>query len=660
MKKISMIPILLAGLILPVFGMSQEETREVTTLEEVVVTAGRVEEKKKEITTNITTIDEEEVKASSANDLGDLLAEKGIGHIQKYPGSLTSVGIRGFRTDATGNDLMGHVLILLNGRRAGTGNVAKILTKNIEKVEVIRGPASVQYGSAAMGGVVNVITKQGDGKPTFFAEGAIGSFGYREADAGFIGKIKGIDFSGSFSRNSTDDYSTAEGEKYYNTGYSRKENISLNLGFEFLPQHRIGIIYNYFDSNNVGLPNYLSQNDLDDYKDAGNKSIDFIYEGASRDETFSWSARYFDGEDDGMCFDPVGSNPDFWDDDIPDKSVVDHQGAQAQISLNKESFLITSGIDWINYKTTDDTYSPKETTYDNPALYLLAKKKFFNNRFILTGGLRYDDYEVEVKKGEGGKESDNNISPRVGIAYLIKDNLKLRANYGEAFRMPSANELAGNYPGWIGSYIGNPALNPEKSKNYEGGMDFYYASFSAGFTFFHTEFNDKIQTTLTPEGNTTWENIGEAEIEGVETNVSYDVGSLFSWDLQVKPYIDFTYLNKYKDNETGENLKYTSDLNISCGIAVSDFDGFSANLNFAYTGKQDIDDWESGWPAIVEEKGGFVVADFTVSKTIIRSEKYGGVTVGGEIKNLFNKDYSYVKGYPMPERSFLLSLGFDF
>jgi len=100
-------------------------------LEEVVVTAGRVEEKKKEITSNVTIIDEEEIKSSSARDLGDLLAEKGIGHIQKYPGALSAVGIRGFRTETHGNDLMGHVLILLNGRRAGTGNLAKIMTKNI-------------------------------------------------------------------------------------------------------------------------------------------------------------------------------------------------------------------------------------------------------------------------------------------------------------------------------------------------------------------------------------------------------------------------------------------------------------------------------------------------------------------------------------------------
>ena len=157
-------------------SQAQEGKKTVTELEEVVVTATRVEEQKKEITSNVTIIDGEKIKNSSAKDLGDLLAEEGIGHIQKYPGALTTIGIRGFRTEALGNDLMGHVLILLNGRRAGTGNAAKIMTKNIERVEIIRGPASVQYGSAAMGGVVNVITKKGRGKPSAFVEGMLGSF----------------------------------------------------------------------------------------------------------------------------------------------------------------------------------------------------------------------------------------------------------------------------------------------------------------------------------------------------------------------------------------------------------------------------------------------------------------------------------------------------
>ena len=79
-------------------GASGQQTQ--NTLDEMVVTAGRVAESKKLIAANVTVIDEQEIRQSSASDLGDLLAQKGIGAIKKYPGNLTTIGIRGFRTDS--------------------------------------------------------------------------------------------------------------------------------------------------------------------------------------------------------------------------------------------------------------------------------------------------------------------------------------------------------------------------------------------------------------------------------------------------------------------------------------------------------------------------------------------------------------------------------
>lgn len=380
---------------LPVLIFAQERS-DTVIMEEVVVTAGRVEEKKKEITTNVTIINAEEIKNSSAKDLGELLTEKAIGHSHRYPGALNSVGIRGFRTEPHGNDLEGRVLILVNGRRAGTGNTAKISTKNIERVEIIRGPASVQYGSAAIGGVINVITKRGKDKPSVFAEGTLGSFGYKEGSAGFSGKQKAFDFSGSFSSDSKDDYDTASGEKFYNTEYNRKENCSLNLGYEFLPENHIGVIYNYYNADHLGDSGYLSQNDRDDYKDSSNRTIDFIYDGGTPDGLFSWKARYFDGKDQDKWVDPTVSNPDGWDDGVEAEQKTDQKGAQAQVSYNQEYLLVTAGFDWVNYKI-ETTWDPKKSEYDNPAGFLMAKTRLFDKKFIITGGVRYDEYEVDMK-----------------------------------------------------------------------------------------------------------------------------------------------------------------------------------------------------------------------------------------------------------------------
>jgi len=280
--------------------------------------------------------------------------------------------------------------------------------------------------------------------------------------------------------------------------------------------------------------------------------------------------------------------------------------------------------------------------------------------FFFSGGLRYDKYEVEVKEGEGGKEDDDNLSPRFGAAYLLTDYLKIRVNYGEAFRMPSADELAANYPGWWGNYVGNPNLDPEQSKTYEGGLDFSLASLDLSLTYFSTNFKDKIETKSLPSGDTTWENLGKAEISGFEGELSYDIGALFDWDFQLKPYAGFVRLTNYKDKETDENLKYTSDWNVSYGITLSDYNGLSANLNIAYVGKQDIDDWRVGYPAPVIEKGSFNIANLTISKKIVDTDNFGDLTMRAEIENLFDKDYEYVNDYPMPGRGFFLGLRYDY
>lgn len=647
MKKWFFLCLGVAVLALPGFS----EAKEIEEIEEVVVTASRVKEPKKEITTNVSVIDQDAIKISSARNLGDLLAERAGIYIKKYPGVLTSVGIRGFKTETHGNDLKGHVLVLLDGRRAATGNLAKIMTRNIERVEIIRGPASVQYGSAAVGGVINVITKQGGEKPEVFAEGGLGSFGYEEAAAGFSGKYNMFDFSGSFSRSSRDDYDTADGDKYKNTGYDEIKNMSLNLGLEFLPGNRLGIIYTAFDADGVGSPNKLRENDLDDYKDSRNESFDVVYDGHTATGLFSWMARYFQGDDDDKSVAP-GS----W---VSEKE-TDSEGAQGQVSLNMESATLTAGFDWVNYDI-EATSAPNETEYDNIAGFILGKIRLLDERLILTAGLRYDEYEVQVIEPAGRDEDDNNFSPSVGVAYLLNDHLKFRANYAEAFVMPAADQLAADFSSWGTHYIGNPDLDPEESKTYEGGVDFSYAAFNSSLTYFHTDFEDKIVTfDLISDTEKSWKNLGEATVSGFEADMFYDLGVLFSWEVQVKPYINLTYLTKYEDEETGEDLQYTPDLTASYGLTVSKLDDFSANLNFAYLGKQDITLWDGMTSIGSATKGGFTVANFTISKKILQSEKYGGVTLKGEIQNIFDRDYEYNEGYPMPGRSFFLGLRYDY
>ena len=99
-------------------------------------------------------------------------------------------------------------------------------------------------------------------------------------------------------------------------------------------------------------------------------------------------------------------------------------------------------------------------------------------------------------------------------------------------------------------------------------------------------------------------------------------------------------------------------------MTLSDYNGLSANLNIVYVGKQNIDDWRNAgpptWVAPTIEKGSFNVANLTISKVILDTKEFGDLTLKTEIENLFDKDYEYVDDYPMPGRSFLIGLRFDY
>jgi vitamin B12 transporter len=640
-------------------SVSKAAPQQATMMDEVVVTAARTAESKKEVSANITIIDQEEIRLSSSRNVGDLLAEKSIGHIHKYPGGLTSIGIRGFRTDTHGNDLQGHVLILLDGRRAGTGNVAKLLTENIERIEIIRGAGAVQYGSAGMGGVVNVITRTAQ-QTSAFIEAGSGSFGANEVSVGGTLKEGTFDFSGSYTRSSQDDYETGSGDEFGNTGYDAASGISANVGWSFAENNRLGLIFTRSELDSYGSPGYFSANDLDDSTDKDNYSVDLNYNGADSTGNWQWLARWFFGQDENTWNDPVGSDPSGWDNGIASSNTTDQQGAQAQLTRSFGNTRLTAGIDWLDYEV-ENTWTPNKTTYTNPAAFLLGKTTFPDQGLTLDIGLRYDSYEVEVVEPAGRNTDDSYFTPKVGLSWMVTEQLKVRTQYAQAFMMPSADQLAADFDNYGTRTVGNPDLDPETSSTYEAGMDYSRNSFRAGLTYFHTDFEDKIITDYLADGSKTWKNLGDATISGIEGEFSYDLGMPMGWDWEVRPYFNMTLLTKLENESTGNDLLDVSGMNMSAGLVISDGEGITCRLNVAYAGEQDVEDWESGsYPTPVITLDAVTVADLSASWRFYEHDELGAFTLRGKIDNLFDEEYAYVKGYPMPGRTLFASLRWEY
>ncbi len=635
---------------MPVFAEESSLPSEpVTVLDTVVVTAGRIKEQKEDVTTNITVVNEAQIKQSGARDLGELLADQGF-MTRVYSNSLVSVSMRGFRTDTHGNDLSSHVLILIDGRRAGTGDLSKIMVDNVERVEIIRGPGSVQYGASAMGGVINVITREGTKKLSIQAEGTLGSWDYEKGAASISGKVKNIDFSFSGSRESQDDYRTAHGDRYDNTGFDRKERISLSAGWTFTPSHRIGAIFTRYEGEGIGSPDYFSENDPDDYVDDDIYSIDFIYDGQTSDTFLAWKLRYFQGKDEHEIFDPEISahTPTYTRD-------TDHQGCQAQVTAKWSQTHLTAGFDWTHYEI-ENTYSDGENEYDNPAFLLMTKTRLMDEKLVLSFGGRYDQYEVESDDGRSTDET--NWSSSFGLAYKMTPKLSIRANYAEAFRMPTADELYmfDDYSEWgFGIWSGNPDLDPEESQTYEIGVDFSNETFSASLTGFYTAFDDKIDYTYNPVTNITiYENIDGATISGIETTFQCNMGAWFNWPWEVRPYGTVTYLIDYENDDDHTDLLYTPQWTTGYGLRCVNTDlGVSCRLNFIYVSDQDIIDYEETGETSLD---GHTTADLSISKSIFTMDKSGELSVKIDVRNLFDKQYALVQGYPMPGRSIYAGL----
>lgn len=642
---------ILAGMVVLMLFSSAGAEDKIYEMEQVVVTANRIKEKREDITTNVSVVEEEQIGQSPAQDLGGLLSEQGFSIIE-YPNSKISVGIRGFRSDTMGNDLTGHVLILINGRRAGTGNLAEIPLDNVARVEIIRGPGSVQYGSAAMGGVINVITKQGKGEPSVSLEHTLGSWNYSKTGIQASAGINNFDLSLSASVDSQDDYSTADGDTYYNTGYDFKKRISVNAGWTFRPDNRIGLTYTGYAAEDVGSPSYLSQNDKDDYVDNALNTYDLSLTGQTASGFLQWALRYFTGKEETRNFVPenFGDSPGYTRD-------TDQRGAQAQVTAAWDHAHLTAGIDWTHY-AIEDTYSTGDNTYDNPAAFLLAKLKLLDERLILSMGGRHDAYEV--KDDEGNSTDDTNWSTSVGVAFKIIKGVNLRANYAEAFRMPTAEELYmfDDYSAWgFGIWSGNPDLKPEKSSTYEIGLDLSRGSMFTGVTFFHSVFDDYIQSGVEIRpGVHSYQNVDGATISGIEGSFAMDLGDVFNWDRELKPYASFTCLTEYTDEENGTDLLYVPKWSASYGFEFADpAIGLTARLNCAYVSEQEINDYEGTGDTTLDA---YAVTDMTISKELLSFDRHGRLLLKADITNLFNADYAVVQGYPSPGRTFFLGLKF--
>jgi len=663
-KKIFTVCCILALLVSLSTAWGEEEKKEKrkekeTALEEIVVTATRVEEPKRDVPASVQIITQEDIKNSTAKNVGDLISEASIGHVHKYPGALTSViGLRGFRTDLF-DDLKSRVLVLINGHRAGTVNLSKIPVEDIERIEIVKGPASVLYGSSAMGGVINIITKEGKEGIHGSIGGEIGSWEYWKTQAGLNGKKGAFDFYLTASRSASDDYDAKDYGKIENTGYN-DETVSARLGYRFFDKHHISVGLQHWKGWEIGSPDARYSPDPDDYSDKGRDGFDIGY------KTGTIDAKYYLTKDrdewhEGPTAGPWGTPGSI------DLKKTDTQGASLQKTFSIGDHRIIIGGQWDRIevdssRSTGAPYNPN-SKYDTYGVFTEGRLSLFNKKLLLSAGLRYDYFENEILETPGitslkpRKEDLDHVTARGGIVYKLTDSFRLKGNVGTAFRTPAPDELATDYvSSWGTRYIGNPNLKPEKSASYDAGVEYAKDLFKGGLTFFHTDFKDKIlsyyDSALSAK---TFKNVDGATLQGIEANASYDVGLALGLNISVEPFTNITYHTRYSSKDDleiskyGETLLYTPKWTGAFGIRTGK-EKWEARLIANYTGDEKVQDWNFKSPTYGKaiDKGDFTVVHLRGSYRPIKN-----LEITASVENLFDRAYEYVRGYPMPARTFV-------
>ena len=672
----------------PVVSAAQEgegaaATSSSTYLDTVVVTAGRAEEQVKSVSRALTVITKEEIQRRNTQDLLGLLKHHGVQINEYNGGGGATLTMRGFHTP-DGILSQSNVLVLLDGRRAGLEYVSMVPMQNLERVEIIKGAASLQYGPEAIGGVVNLITKRGDEKTSVALEQSYGSYDAVKTQVAFSGRADKVDYSAGGSFAKSGDYKIPDGKTFPNTGVPQKFSGIANIGYNFNEDNRLGLIFSGYDGTH-GYSNQLNPvtgtvTNPDGRGYRKNHSFDLWYEGGLPDTNLKWQARYFQGE---TSYE-MDSN---WPNRMRTTGAYGHwyqyrntfQGAQAQTSWNNNLLYLTAGLD---YYTADYNKwvwhvspPPDDAGKTDTGGYLLAKLAFFNDTLWFNGGLRYGQYEVEVKDVGGVNVKQHKLTPGLGVAYLPFEWLKLRANYAESFKMPEPQNIAYNF---ISSstgdrYIPNPDLKPETAKTWEIGADLSYKGAALALTYFSTDHTDEaVAREVTSIGGTRtmqYQNMfGTTRYRGLEFSLDWSMGETFQWDFDIRPYVSLTKMLKYElpeiDARTGYNKAYfRADLMMSYGLSFSHPGwGLTSSLDITYSGERLAPASWSNYGEISPDNkwGKFTVVDFHIAKDLYKWKNDGRLILKADVLNVFNTDHYQQVVYRLPGRSFVVGLRYEY
>jgi len=631
--------------------------QEAQKLNPVVVTATRIEQPIADIGTTITVVENPQIQEQKIDRVGDVLRQvPGVQVTQSgSPGSVTGVSIRGATSAQT--------LILVDGVEVNAGatgsfGIANLTTDNLDRVEILRGAGGSLYGSQAIGGVVNMLSQEGEGAPT----ASLTSAGGNRATSRQVATVSGAD--GNLGYSGAVSYFSTEGFRPVN---DNSDNLSGSARLDYhLGDDTVIRGFARYIASNVSLPDYLVFSGVPLDPTAHERDEFMLFKGEVEhhfgDNLLARASAFFLRQDVRVNAPPfpggiVFGAPYFETDSIPEET----RGGNAEaIYTWAPGFRTLAGFDFLDRWLRSGSFcsfcdplppfaagvSKFNARRQEYAGYVEQEASLFNDHVLVTGGFRVD----------GNSQFGKQVSPAWSVAIpLTKISTTLRGSYSEGFRAPAFNELY--YPDY-----GNPRLKPEISSEYDGGFTTNFgerASLTA--TYFSRRVRNLIVTVPCPTcifGSEAG-NAARVDVQGVEIVPSLTLvkGLTLSGNVTV---LDETHADAAGSTAAPLRVaKHTASALLQY-VRSANFlphDRITASVNYNFVGDRDDITLQS----TVANHAAYSRVDAVASYAMgIPLRFVHNEEVFARVSNLMDRHYSEAFGFPAPTINVLAGVKLDF
>ncbi len=527
---------------------AQDRTTPPTILDEIVVTSTGRPEPRSRTTGTVQVIDSEAISRSNARSVTELLSDNAVGFFSEWTPGQTSINIRGGASDGQGKDFRSQVLVLINGRRAGTANISKLSPADVERIEVIRGPASVIYGSGAMGGVINIILRNGRNTSGSAAEIQGGSWGLVQGRAHTAGQHGTMDYYIGLSGGRRDSYSSGAGGGLMGNTQWQRLGVTGAFGHQLNDLNRIDITVRSDGIYNAGFRGSSWSTFNRDQRT--NASFDFVYTGRAATDFARWTSHSYLVEDQDIFRWASRGGGTRLDINRRHLTIMGTKfepiftlfpGNELLLGVNLERSWLRSARyrEAINPPYTMAQVAPQDAnqTESLMAFYAESSQRLFDDRLVLRAGLRHTrgstsfDPTPNLANQQTGSRPYTSTTYTVGGTVRATEHLSFRTGLSTGFRAPTATELAGNYTVLAGGLVfGNSNLRPETSRQYEIGTTFAWNGLSIDAALFQNTISQRIISQRRAGALNVSDfvnNPGDIVIRGLELQANLDVMRAF-------------------------------------------------------------------------------------------------------------------------------------